>query len=167
MLRWPQEAFVPARIARVDQRRVRNPDAEQQSVTVLVGQVVVLRSDVGRFVHPEIEDARRDDRLGGCLQEVGDGIEHRSADVGNPQRGESQLIELCRCLRGLGEIAVTQLRTPNSYACKLQDCPPRVTPTCRRHAGTCVPCWSSSALLVLVYAAGLLRRVILVHQVLG
>ena len=91
----------------VDQRRMADAEAEKEPGSVLAGELRVGRGDVGRFVHPHVEDAGGDDRLLGGAEQVAHGIEHRTADVGDPECGETELVELCGGLRGLPGVSVT------------------------------------------------------------
>ena len=76
----------------------------------------VGRRHVGGFVHPEIEDPRRDHDVVRRRQQVVHRVEHRCpADVGYPQRRIAQLVQF-RC--GIGRfrlVAVAQSVVPDSY----------------------------------------------------
>ena len=80
----------------VDQRRVTHAEAEQEPRLPRVVPTADVRRDVGGLVHPDVEDARRDDRTGCGAQQRLDGAEHVAADVGDPQRVVAQLVELGR-----------------------------------------------------------------------
>ena len=52
-------------------------------------------------------------------QQVVDRIQNRAADVGNPERRETQLVEFGRGVGRLAGVAVTQLRTPQANSGQL------------------------------------------------
>jgi hypothetical protein len=88
---------VSARLGRVDERCVADPDAHQEPVAVSGGQRRVGRRDVGGLVHPEVEDSRGDHDVVRRGQQVVDRVEHRRvADIGYPQRSKAQFIQF-RC----------------------------------------------------------------------
>jgi hypothetical protein len=77
---------------------VADSDAEQEAPAVGRGQPGMRGRDIGGIMHPQIEDAGGDgDRLGRG-QQVLHRIEHRSADVGDPQRGVAEFLQFGRGL---------------------------------------------------------------------
>ena len=78
------------------------------------GQPCVGGRDLGGLMHPQVQDAGGDGgRLGG-VQQVLDRVEHRSADIGDPQGGVAELLQFGRGLGGPAGVAVAQRGAPDS-----------------------------------------------------
>jgi hypothetical protein len=104
-----QRLSVAAGLFRVDKRGVAHADAEKETIAVCGSQRRVLGGDVGRLVHPEVEDAGGDHHLLGGSQQIFHRVHHRPSDVGNPQGLEPEFLQLGGCLGSLGGVAVPQL----------------------------------------------------------
>src|SRR5467141_1698931 len=97
----------------VDQRRVAHTETEQEASLPIVAPRRPSPRDLGRVLHPDIENARRDDDARGRAQQGFDGPEDVAAYVGYPDRAVTELVELDgRRGDGFG-VAVAQLRRPD------------------------------------------------------
>ena len=114
-----ERLLVEAGFFGVDERGVAHADAEQKAFTMLGGQLGIRRRHVRGLMHPQVQDPGGDHDALGRPQQLAHRIEHGSADVGNPERGIPELLELGRGLGGLSGVAVAQLGTPYSDACQI------------------------------------------------
>ena len=97
-----------------DEQGVADADAEQQAVLLGAAQAGTPRAHVSRRVHPDVEDAGGDHHGGRERQHVVERPEQVAADIGHPQRGEPEGLQLGSEVGDLGGIAVAQLVRPDT-----------------------------------------------------
>jgi hypothetical protein len=126
---------VPTGLLGVDQRRVADPDTQQEPVAVLGGQRPIGFGDIAGRVHPEVEDPRGDHGPLGGAQQVTHRVEHRPAHIWNPRRRKAQLVQFRCRVSGFGWVAKAQLTAPHSDTGKVH----------RRSSFRRTPCCQTSA----------------------
>ncbi len=98
----------------VDERAMTDADATQIARPVLGGESRMLGCGLLRRVHPDVEDARCDGGRRRCAEQRGERAEQIASDVGDPQRGVSQRVQLRRRRCDRSWLAVTQHAAPDA-----------------------------------------------------
>ena len=98
----------------VDEQMVAHPDTEQRAPRVVGLQRGKAVAHFGDRMHPEVEDAGGGDEGRGGVEQVAQGAEHVTPDIGDPSRGVAELLEIGRGLALLAVVAVTELPAPDA-----------------------------------------------------
>ena len=118
-----QRLGVLARVAVVDEEVVAHADAEQRAAGVVGLERGEPLAHLGGAVHPEVEDAGGGDQRASSRRGGRASAPNTSPpDVGDPQRGVPQLLELGGGVTSLALLAVAQLTAPDADPTQVHAC---------------------------------------------
>ena len=103
----------------LDEQGMADPDPEQRAPRMVCLEAGESLAHLGRGVHPEVEDAGGGDDRRCRIEERPQRAEHVATDVGDPQRGVAERLELRGGVADLGRVAVAQLAAPDADAGEL------------------------------------------------
>ena len=116
-----QRASVAARLLGVDDRRMADPEPEQEASREVPLEPLLPLGHVDGLVHPDVEDPGRDLRPRRRPEQALHALEDRAADVRNPERSEAELVQFRGGVHRLGRVAEPKLRAPDPDGAQLRE----------------------------------------------